>query len=244
MAVCPSKAIVVEGLAYEHDLYPLPHGAVEHLPFMEMIRTRRAIRVFKDQPVPKHALDQITRAIALAPPGFTPLKTEIVVVQDTDVIRQALPAMISVYEHLVSAMDHPIARLFIRRKVGAAKFRTLQRHVVPLMRNRLPELKLGVEDTITRSAPAMIIFHADRHAENYESDIFIAMTYAFLAAHALGLGATAIDLIPPAIENDRGLRKLFSIPDGNVVVAAVILGYPKYRYQRGILRELKRVTWI
>jgi nitroreductase len=112
------------------------------------------------------------------------------------------------------------------------------------MESRLPELKQGAEDTITRYAPAMIIFHAHRDAENYETDINIALTYGFLAAHALGLGGTAIDLIPPAIQNSPELRKLFSIPDNNVPVAAMILGYPKYRYQRGIKRELKSVTWV
>jgi len=53
-----------------------------------------------------------------------------------------------------------------------------------------------------------------------------------------------IDLIPPAIQNSSYLRRLFSIPEGNVVVASLILGYPRYRYQWGIKRNLKGVTWI
>jgi len=105
-------------------------------------------------------------------------------------------------------------------------------------------LKMGVEDTIARFAPAMIVFHANRNAENYEADIYIALTYGFLAAHALGLGGSAIDLIPPAIQNSQKLRKMFSIPDTNIVAASMILGYPKYRYPRGITRELKSVAWI
>ena len=244
MAVCPSQSIVVDGLAYERDFLPLPAGLVAEMPFLEMIKSRRAIRVFKEQPVPRELLEQVVQAITLAPPGFPPLKTEIVVVQDTAVIRQALPEMIKVYDGLVEAMSHRIGRFFIRRKVGAAKFKTLEQHVVPLMKSRLPELKQGVEDTITRNAPAMIVFHAHREAENYETDGYIALTYGFLAAHALGLGACAIDLIPPAIQNSPTLRKLFSIPDSNVVVASMILGYARYRYQRGIKRELKSVTWI
>jgi hypothetical protein len=112
------------------------------------------------------------------------------------------------------------------------------------MKSRLPELKMGVEDTITRYAPAMIVFHANRNVENYEADIYIALTYGFLAAHALGLGGSAMDLIPPAIQNSPMLRKMLLIPDNNVVVASMILGYPKYRYQRGIKRELRSVTWI
>jgi len=51
-------------------------------------------------------------------------------------------------------------------------------------------------------------------------------------------------IIPPAVERNRELRKLFSISEGNEVLSSMILGYPKYRYQRAIKRELKSVTWI
>ncbi len=244
MAICPSQSIVVSGLAYSRDFFPLPAGPVAEMPFLEMIQTRRAIRVYKEQPVPKELLEKIVQAISFAPPGFTPIQTEVIVVQDTAVIREALPEMIKVYDGLMGAMSHPVGRFFVRRAVGEAKFKTLTQHVVPLMKSRLPELKQGTEDTITRYAPAMIVFHAHRDAENYEEDIYVALTYGFLAAHALGLGASAIDLIAPAIQNSPLLRKLFSIPDSNVVVASMILGYPKYRYQRGIKRNLKSETWI
>jgi ferredoxin len=120
----------------------------------------------------------------------------------------------------------------------------LVHHVVPLMKNRLPELKMGVEDTITRNAPAMILFHANRNTENYKQDIYIALTYGFLAAHALGLGGSAMDIIPPPIEKNQELRKMFFIPDTNEVVGCIILGYPKYSYQKAIKRELKSVKWI
>jgi nitroreductase/NAD-dependent dihydropyrimidine dehydrogenase PreA subunit len=244
MAVCPTKSIVVEGLSYSRDFLDAPERAAADSVFFNMITTRRAIRNFKDKPVPKELLEKIVRAMTFAPPSFTPVKTEIVVVQDTEVIRQALPHMIQVYDGLVTAVSNPFARYFIQRKVGKAKFKTIENHVVPLMKSRLPELKAGTEDTITRYAPAMILFHADRNAENYETDICIALTYGFLAAHALGLGGSAMDLIPPAIQNNQELRKMFSIPDNNNVVASMILGYPKHRYQRGIKRELKSVSWI
>ena len=244
MAICPTKSIIIEGLSYSRDFFEVSETRAAETSFFDMIANRRAIRNFQEKPVPKELLEKIVQAIPFAPPGFTPIKTEIVVVQDTEVIRKALPYIIEVYDYLVKAMKNPIARFFIRRKVGKAKFNTIENHVVPLMKNRLPELKKGVEDTITRYAPAMIVFHANRNAENYEADIYIALTYGFLAAHALGLGGSAMDLIPPAIQNKQELRKMFLIPDRNVVVTSMILGYPKYSYQRGIKRELKSVTWI
>jgi len=244
MAICPSQSIVVDGLTYSRDFFDLPKPAATDSTLIDLLATRRAIRNFKDRPVPRELLEKIVQAMTFAPPGFTPIKTEIVVVQDTKVIRQALPYMIEVYDGLIKSMRNPIARWVIQRKVGVEKFKTIKNHVIPLMKSRLPELKRGEEDTITRYAPAMILFHADRNAENYETDITIALTYGFLTAHALGLGGSAMDLIPPAIQNNRELRRMFSIPDNNIVVASMILGYPKYRYQRGIKRELKSVSWI
>jgi nitroreductase len=244
MAICPTKSIFVGSLSYSKDFFEIPETSGGSTSFIDMIVTRRAVRNFKDKPVPKELLEKVVQAISFAPPGFTPIKTEVVVVQDTEIIRKALPYMIQVYDDLLKVMKNPVTRFFIRRKVGKAKFSTIEKHVVPLMKSRLPELKMGVEDTITRYAPAMIVFHANRNVENYEADIYIALTYGFLAAHALGLGGSAMDLIPPAIQNSPMLRKMLLIPDNNVVVASMILGYPKYRYQRGIKRELRSVTWI
>jgi nitroreductase/NAD-dependent dihydropyrimidine dehydrogenase PreA subunit len=244
MAVCPAKSINVDGLSYSDDFGELPDDSFIEDAFMNMIATRRAIRNFKDKPVPKEMLEKIVDAITYAPPGFPPLKTEIVVVQDTKIIRQALPHMIELFDSLMKAMDNPFSRFFVKRRVDDATYRVMKNHVVPLMKMRLPGLKDGTEDTITRYAPAMIIFHANRDAENYRQDIYIALTYGFLAAHALGLGGSAMELIPPAIERNKELRKLFSIPDSNEVVASMILGFPKYKYQRTIRRKLKGVTWI
>lgn len=120
----------------------------------------------------------------------------------------------------------------------------MREHLIPLLKSRLPELKKGTEDTITRYAPAMILFLADKHDEDISKDISIAATYGMLATHSLGLGGSIMDLIPPAIDKNKELRKLFCIPDNGQVVTFIIIGYPKYKYQRGIKRELKSVTWL
>jgi nitroreductase len=242
MAICTTRAIQVPGLVYGRDFFPLPAAPAPEA-FFDLLASRRAIRVFKDQEVPRELLEKVVQAISMAPPSFPPHKTALVVVQDPAVIRQALPQMVDLYDGLVRAMRNPVARLVIRRSVGAEKYRLLAHHVVPVMERRLPDLKAGVEDTITRHAPAMILFHANRDAENYHTDIAIAMGFGMLAAHALGLGACAIDLVPPAVERNQALRALFAIPETDEVVGCLILGFPKYRYQRGIRRALQRVTW-
>lgn len=245
MAVCPTKSIKIPDLSYEQDFYLQPKlDGNENEQFIHLVSSRRAVRSFQDRAVPHELLEKIVQAIQSAPPSFPPIKTELVVVEDTALIRKALPLMITLYEGLIKAIRNPIARQFVRKSIGRQKFITLQKHVIPLLISRMPDLKSGKEDTIIRRAPALILFHADRHCENYVEDIHIALTYGILAAHSLGLGATVIDLIPPAIEKNPELRVLFNIPDGNEVVASMILGYPKHRFLRGIRRELKSVTWL
>jgi len=244
MAVCPTASINVDGLSYEKDFAPLPEsGPFEDL-FNKMIASRRSVRNFKDKPVPRELLEKIANAITYSPPSFPPHKTEITIVQDTSVIRQALPLMIDMYDMLVKMMDNPLIRMLVKKSAGPDQFRTLENHVIPIMKDKLPELKSGAEDTITRRAPAIIIFHADKNSDNYRTDINIAVTFGILAAHSLGLGATIIELVPAAIDKEKKLRKLFSIPDNNAVVASMIVGYPKYKYQRSIKRSLKSVTWL
>lgn len=244
MAICTAKAITIEGYTYEENFFELPKPASFETPFFDMIKSRRAVRNFADKPVPRELLEKIVEAISMAPPGIPPAKTEITVVQNTDLIRKSLPYMISDYDFLYKGMRNPFIRFIIQIKAGWEMFRTLKQHIVPMMRERLPDLKAGTEDTITRYAPAMILFHANRNEVLYQEDIHIAVTYGFLAAHALGLGGSAMTIIYPIIEKNKALRQLFAIPESNEVVGSIIIGYPKYYFRRGIRRPLKNITWL
>jgi nitroreductase len=148
--------------------------------------------------------------------------------------------MAAMYDKLIRMQANPLMRPVFRMMVGKEAYQVLSGHVLPLMAARMPALRAGREDTIARGAPAMVLFHSPTHNE----DIFIALAFGLLAAHALGLGACAIGLIPPAINRDPELRKMFRIPENNTVLACMVLGYPRYKYSRGIRRHPAGLTWI
>ncbi|MCG8569250.1 MAG: nitroreductase family protein [Spirochaetes bacterium] len=244
MAICPTESITIHGLSYEEDFFDLSDRKQYEDVFFDMIYTRRAVRNFQNKPVPKKILDKIINAISFAPPGFPPIKTQITVVSNPELIKKSLPYMIELYDSLVKIMKNPVIRYFIKNKVGKQKFKTMRNHLIPLLKTRLPELKNGVEDTLTRNAPAMILFHSDCNDEDITEDILIAATYGMLAAHSLGLGGSIMSIIPPAINKNKELRKMFNIPENNQVISSIIIGYPKYKYKRGIKRTLKDVKWL
>jgi nitroreductase/NAD-dependent dihydropyrimidine dehydrogenase PreA subunit len=244
MSVCPTSAIFVSGLSYEEDFCDIPEKGEYEKAFFDMILSRRSVRNFKDKPVPKEMLERIINSLSYAPIAFPPVKTEVIVIQNPNDIKRALPYFIELYDYLYQAFQNPIKRFFIKRNVGEKKYMQMQNHLIPLLKVRLPGLKNGTEDTITRHAPAMLLFHTDKKGEDINVDLSIAVTYCIIAAHAMGLGATIMDIIPPAINKKKELREIFGVPDDHEVIASIILGFPKYNYLRGIKRRLKSVRWI
>jgi len=219
-------------------------GGLGECDFFNFLSSRRSIRNFQDKPVPKEMLQRMIDAVTLAPMGFPPHKVEVTVVQNRTVIKKALPHLMKLYGDLNKWIKNPLVHFFMKRKMNQETFNTIKNHVVPAMEKGLPEMKEKGRDIFTRGAPALILFHAPRDSENHTEDSHIAVTYGLLAAHALGLGASAIGLIAPAVERNRDLRKMFQIPKENEVLASMIVGYPKLSFKRGIKRELARVSWI
>jgi nitroreductase len=151
--------------------------------------------------------------------------------------------MAEMYRGMYKLFTMPVAGSLILRSMPKEMSTTLKDFILPHIAKGF-YVKPEEIDDIARNAPAMILFHAPKGAGEHTVDSHICLTYAFLAAHSLGLGATAIGLIAPAITRTKSLRKLFQIPDGNEVVDALIVGYPKYRFKHAIVRPKKNVTYI
>jgi len=242
MAVCNSKAIQINGLSYSNDFIDLPDNNVSYPDLLNLYSTRRSIRNFKDKPVPKEVIQQIIDSIAFAPYGASPNDLYISVVNNRRTIESALPLMSEFYDNLVKWIDNPVIRFVFKQKKDAETYNTVKNHVYPIA--KLGNYKLEYGDRITRNAPAILIFHANKGAEAHTHNAIIYATYAMLAAHSLGLGATMISLVPAAINKVKALKDIFRIPEDNEAVISLILGYPKIKYKRAIKRDKKNISWI
>lgn len=244
MAICPTKAIQVDNLNYEKDFIELSGEGYKADDFYNFLSSRRSIRCFEDKPVPKELLEKITDAISLAPMGIPPHKVDITIVQDKNVLKKAFPLLVKFYADFGKMMKIPLVPFLVKKQVPLEDYNTLTSFILPLMKMNIPLMQNQGEDFIIRNAPTLIIFHADRGAEVHSQDAVIEMTYGILAAHALGLGAMPNGIIPPAIDRNKELRSIFNIPAQNQVITSLLVGYPKYKFKRGIRRELKSVSWI
>jgi nitroreductase/ferredoxin len=242
MAACPTASVTVEGIAPE-DLYPLPPERPDADAFQRFLERRRSVRAFQDVPVPRPLLERIVAMVALAPMGYTPHKLDVTVVERRETMARALPGMVALYQKLLGAWRNRLLRWLISRELAPDLLHALATHVMPTLAPRLEGTRAGRWDTITRGAPAMLLFHSRPDAGDSSEDARVAAAYALLAAHALGLGATMIGLVPPAVEKSPEVRRILGIPEGHRVHTAVIVGIPRYRFLRGIRRSLPAVHW-
>lgn len=243
IAMCESKSIFIEGISSTDNFRELPQNIMDHEALMNFLLTRRSVRVFKNKPVPREAIDKILEVISTAPFGVSQDNVEITVITDKTLIERSVPEMSKVYIQLEKALKTPILGWVIRKSMPKEASNTVMNFIIPHLSKDLYKLKDGVDD-IARNAPSLILFHAPKGAEEHTVDAHIYLTYALLAAHSLGLGATAIGLIGPAVNQSKQLRKLFSIPSGNEVVESMILGYPKFHFKRAIIRPRKNVKYL
>lgn len=242
MAICSTKAIQVQGISYESDLFDLPENDINHKSFIDFLSNRRSVRNFKDKPVPRELIAKIIDSIAFAPSGSEPHKMNITVVNDRRVIESSLPGISEFIDNIVKWVENPFVRFMIKLKKDTETFNTITNHLYPIA--KLDNYKLEYGDRITRGAPAMIIFHAEKGAEEHTDNSLIYATYAMLAAHSLGLGATMVSIVPRAINKVKAVREIFEIPEKNEAIMSLIIGYPKYKYKRAIKRDVQHLKWI
>jgi nitroreductase/ferredoxin len=243
MAMCEAGAISIEGVSSVTDFIPLPSSSLTHEMFMDFLVSRRSVRVFKDKPVPSELLQKIVDALSTAPFGVHPGNVGITVVNDRELIGKAFPCMAKVYRQLGAVLRIPFIGWLLLKTMPKETANTLLNFIAPHIKKGMYDGSSGIDD-ITRDAPAIILFHAPKGAEEHTVDAHICLTFALLAAHSLGLGATAIGLIGPAVNQSKPLRKMFRIPAGNEVVESMIVGYPRFPFKKAIVRPRTKVMFI
>ncbi len=242
MAVCPTDAIKISKYNYETDLFKRPIQEVDYELFMKMVQSRRSIRNFKDKPVEREVLEQILASLQYAPYGAEPNKVEVTIVNNRQIIEKCLPPIAKFMDDIVKWIENPFMSFIIKQKLPPELFNTIKNHLYPMA--KLENYKLETGDRITRNAPAMMIFHAEKGAEEHTNNALIYSTFAMFTAHSLGVGTLYNGIVPAGINKLSEVKQLFNIPENHEAVISLMIGYPKYKYKKTVKRPAKKANWI
>ncbi len=99
------------------------------------------------------------------------------------------------------------------------------------------------QERICRSAPHVIVAHGDKDWGFGPEDCALALDYLELYAPTLGLGTCWGGYFYRAVNQHPPLFQELALPSDHRAYGAIMVGYPKFNYQRLPLRNPPKVTW-
>ena len=221
VSVCPHGALINSRCPYE-ETDPIPMATLDSKTAMNFLRMRRSIRNFKPDLVPEEKIRQLLDAARYAPTAANSQGLYYVVISDKEKIRQVADITAQWMEEEIAA-NSPRKRYFVK--------------VLQIYRERKV-------DIIARNANQMIFALVRRLNTTGISNCEQAFAYAELFAPTIGLGTTIIGFVQTcAQENYQPLRDFLQVPIKQNVVGCMLVGYPKYKYQRLVDRQHLKVEF-
>lgn len=167
--------------------------------FQEVLRSRRAVRDFKPDPIPPQILRRLAEAAVQAPSSMNEQPWRFNVITDSAML---LAMSDGAKRHLVNCL--PVL--------------PKQEHFRPLFSDPGAHL--------FHHAPALIVISADSSNPWVTEDCTLAAASLMLTATEMGLGTCWVGFTQTWLNGLEG-RKMLDIPISHHVVAPIAIGYPR-----------------
>jgi nitroreductase/Pyruvate/2-oxoacid:ferredoxin oxidoreductase delta subunit len=242
MCVCPHDCIKITGrdLSYE-DLIPLPaeDKRADYDQLLSLLRSRRSVRNFKNQPVEPELIAKIVEAVSTAPMGLPPSDVEILVLDSRPKVKEFADDIIQTMKGSKWFFS-PLMTRMGQLVWGKEYVESVQTFIRPAIDIFIEERAKG-NDFLLYDAPLAMYFHCSPYAD--PADPLIAATYAMLAAESMGLGSCMIGTPAYFIKYNKKLKLKYDLPYKNQPGIVVIFGHPKIKFHSAINRRLANVTF-
>lgn len=223
VAVCPEGALSLETMKV-HECPSVGNGFSVPAGHMELlIRTRRSIRTYKKKRVQRNILKRLIETARYAPS-----------------IKNLQPVHWLVIEHRseVDRLASIVVEWMKSMIEGAHKAR-----YSPLALSHITEKWVKGEDLICHGAPHVIVVHGPKDSRASLTSCIIALTTLELAAHSFGLGTCWAGYFYAAANSYPPMIEALGISDDHQCFAAMMIGYPRFRYHRIPVKKKASITW-
>ena len=185
---------------------------------IEAIRKRRSIRAYEARPVPRELVNAVIAAGNEAPSAMNSQPWRFVVIEEPAAKRMLLAAALPQAKQITEQV----------KDVDPERYE--------IIKKRYAELP----DPVYYSAPTVIfVIGNGRYAAH---SCPLACENMMLAAHSLGLGTCWVGF-GAMVTEDRDVRKLLDLKEGDAIFGPILLGYPKGEPVRPPKRE-PTMKWI
>jgi nitroreductase/NAD-dependent dihydropyrimidine dehydrogenase PreA subunit len=222
VSVCPHGALVHAALKPEECL-PLKKELLPGLEAAEQfLRSRRSIRVYKKEPVERATLSKVIKLAGHAPSGHNLQPVRWLVIRDSKDVQKLAAMVIDWMRYLIAEKSPMVAMMHLDRVVTAWE---------------------DGRDRICRSAPHVIVAHAEKENPTAPAACTIALSYLELAAGPFGLGTCWAGYFNAAASFWPAMQSALKLPKGHTNFGAMLIGYPKFSYRRIPPRQPPVISW-
>jgi nitroreductase/NAD-dependent dihydropyrimidine dehydrogenase PreA subunit len=216
VAVCPQGAVLHAALPLQ-DSPLIDHTLTVPIPALtQLIKSRRSVREFREEPVPEALVREAIDAARWAPSAVNRQPVHWLAIQTPAEVRR-LAGLVIDYLRQDSNLEPRYAQFI--------------------------ELWEQGKDPILRNAPHLIVIHAPDEWTWSSVDSTIALTQFELAAVAQGIGTCWAGFLMRTANGHPPLREALGIPADHSVFGALMYGFPRYRYHRVPPRLVARIEW-
>ncbi|MEA1968075.1 MAG: nitroreductase family protein [Thermodesulfobacteriota bacterium] len=222
VAVCPTGALSHKNLKPEECLEIKKEWLHTPEQTEHFLRSRRSIRNYKDKQVDKETMEKVINIASHAPSGHNRQPVQWKIIYNREEVQR------------LSSFVIDWMKWIIKEQPDLAKPMHLDLVVAGWDK--------GI-DTISRNTPHLVIAHGNKKDPTAQAACTIALTYMELAMPSLELGGCWCGFFNAAATFWPPLQKELNFPKGNVNYGTMMVGYPKYRYQRIPPRNKAIITW-
>jgi nitroreductase/NAD-dependent dihydropyrimidine dehydrogenase PreA subunit len=239
VAVCPTDAIRHREIE-PANCPPLDaQPAIAPAQLLHFMRRRRSERHFRPEPVAHELLEQLLEAGRSAPSASNAQVFQFIVVEQRERVRRLADLALGPFRLALRVLEMPGLGWLVWQ---LARLAVGDKYDVDDLRNMVKTPADG-RDPMLFGAPALILIHAPSHEPFGETDCANAQHQMALMAEALGLGTTTIGFFIIATRFSRALRRELRLPAGDKLCGTLVVGWPRYRWQRIPDRRPARARW-
>ena len=179
---------------------------------IENIKSRRSVRSYLDEEVPKDLIEEIVEAGRYAPSALNKQPWEFIIITNKGLIRELSGVIREITKRIL--IMAPILRWFNRQLRDESTISAIRKTAT------------SREDTVFYDAPVIIFIVSNQLDPWVEINCALAAQNMMLAAHSLGLGSCFIGRAILLSKDKRSSKKL-GLKKGYKIYAALIFGYPR-----------------
>lgn len=241
VALCPVDAIEQHEMDMSNFTDYGEPASIDTDIFIQFLRERRSHRHFKDEPIPREALETLVDVCRYAPTGSNVQSVKLIVAEDQDKIKRYSDLTIDYFMTLSEPARERLLALDAEGKQDTEEYTIVKR---TMERGDLFDLarKSGMDPILYR-APAVMFFYSASVTSTPKDNCVIASTTAALTARTMGLEACYIGLIEFAANNYPPLQAELGLPPDNKLFSVLVVGYPELEFLKAVDRKPIGVRW-